>query len=224
MSLLVAEAYILEFHLAMDRWHLGGTFRIFHLYRFINGLEDPLQVGDGGEQGIVESCQGVDRCPEASYVGGEGDEHTYRQCGIRRQDPADAQHIDEGRGDGGNDVHRGPHGKVELDGIHPGPAVVAAQVVEDLVVLILPDEGLGHPDAIDALGNIGVQVALFVGLDLPGPALFLLNKYNHGGKCRQAAEAYQCEPGITEQHEQEDEDQVAQVGDGVDDPVAEQVA
>ena len=39
---------------------------------------------------------------------------------------------------------------------------VLVKDVENLVVLVLADKGLGDPDAIDALRDVGIQVALLV--------------------------------------------------------------
>ena len=107
VSRLIAEAHIPEFHLAPDRRHFHGTLRVLYQDRLIDGLEDALQVGDGGEQRVVEIGQRIDGCPEAPDVGSKSNQYTYRQCGVRSQYPADAQHVDERGGDDGNHVHAG---------------------------------------------------------------------------------------------------------------------
>ena len=93
-----------------------------------------------------------------------------------------------------------------------------------MVVLILPDKGLGDPDAVDALCDIGVQVALLVGLDLPGLALLLLDEHDHQCQHGQAAETDHRQPGVAEEHEYNNEEKIAQIRDGIHDTVAQKVA
>ncbi len=108
--------------------------------------------------------------------------------------------------------------------MHPGFTVAAAQVIENIAVHFLAHEGLGYPDAVDAFRDVGVQVGLLVALDLPGPVLSLFDENHYGGEDRQAAEAQQRQPHVGQEHKGHDKEQVAQIGDGIDDTVGEQIA
>ena len=109
---LIAKAYISKCHFALYGRHFHRVFRIFYIDRLINGFKDTLQIGDGCQQGVIEACQSVDGSPEAADISGKGNQHTHGQRSVRRENPADPQHIDEGCGDGGNNIHAWPHGEV----------------------------------------------------------------------------------------------------------------
>ena len=94
------------------------------------------------------------------------------QGGVRRQNPADAQHINEGSGLITEMISTlGPMVKLNVTGSHAGFSVASAQFIENTGIFLLSDEGLCYLDAVDALGNIGGTVGLLVGLDLPCTAL-----------------------------------------------------
>ena len=78
-----------------------------------------------------------------------------------------------------------------------------------MAVLILPDEGLCHPDAVYAFCDISVEIALLVGLNLPCPALLALDEHDDQCQQWQSAEAEQGQSGVAYQHKYNNEEKVA---------------
>ena len=108
--------------------------------------------------------------------------------------------------------------------MHPCPAVIGAQGIENLIVFVFADKGLCHTDAVDALRNICVQVALFIGLNLPCLSLLFLDKHNHHRQQRQTAQTDQRQSGVAEKHKYNNEEKVAKVCYGIHDTIAQKVA
>ena len=213
-AFLIGEGNVVEADFPGDGRHFLRVGSVLYGDRRIDGLKNTLQIGDGGEQRIVEIRQGGDGGPEPADVSGKGHQNAHGgRAAVHRH--IHNGNIQEGGGHGGDHVHGGSHHEVEAHGLHPCLAVAVAQTVENTAVFLLADEGLGYADAVDAFRDIGVQVGLLVALDLPGPVLSFLDDDGEEGEDGQAAHAHQGQLHVDGQHEEDDEDQAAQIRDGV---------
>ena len=92
-------------------------------------------------------------------------------------------------------------------------------MVKNTAVFFFPYKGLGYPDTVNALRNIGVQVGLLITLDLPCPVLLLLNQAGKDSQDGKTAHTHQSQLPINGKHEKDDEYQAAQVGYGIEETV-----
>ena len=126
ISFFITEIHMFKGYVTFDCRHLYRILRILYFHFFINGFKDTFQIGNCSEQGIVETCQGIDRVPETADVCCKRHQHTYRNAAFRIAHPTDTQHINKGGGDHGNHVNTGTHQKIETHCLHPGLSVASA--------------------------------------------------------------------------------------------------
>ncbi|MNN40521.1 hypothetical protein D3C81_1545980 [compost metagenome] len=107
--------------------------------------------------------------------------------------------------------------------MHPRLAEVARQPGEGALIILLPGENLGDPDAADAFLQVGVHVGAFVGNRLPGPALAVFdqdhNRQEYGKPCQNQERKLH----IDHEHKNGDKQQVHNFQHKVDDPVGQHI-
>jgi len=183
-SRIVRERHVVEGDLAADRRQLASIRDVADGHRFVERLEDALQVCDGVNEAVVDVRQVQDRLPEPPRVTAHGEDDAVRH--LRRVQHEQSYEID-GRGDDRRQViHRERDEEVEVHRSHPRRAVVAGELVEDLLVALLAREDLRDANAADALLQIGVQVGAFVRYALPCASLLRLEQQHDGDEHRHA--------------------------------------
>ena len=95
--------------------------------------------------------------------------------------------------------------------------------VEDLQVFRLPVKGLGHLGALNGFLGKGVDVGVFVGNRLPGPALLGLNQKNKEGHYRQAGYGNPRQRRAHLEHKDDNKHHVDDLDDEVQDAVGQRI-
>ena len=218
---VIIEGHMVELHLALHRGQGVGVWLVLYGRGSVHDLEYPLHGGHGGEHGIVEVGQGVQRLPEPAQV------PQYEQKSRQVQRPAahqpHAEVIHQGGADVAGHVQHGPEGVVEVYGVHPGFADVVAHVAEGLVVFRLPGEVLGHPHAGQGLMEVAVEVGGLHAHHLPALAHHAAHlEYDEYGEGHDA-HADEGQLPVDHQHDHQQNDQGEHVHQHVHDAVGEQV-
>ena len=83
MTFLVAEGYVFKGNFAFDGRHFHGILRILNQNRLVNGFKNTFQIGDGGQERVIKTCQCVNRLPETADVCGKSNQYADGQGGGR---------------------------------------------------------------------------------------------------------------------------------------------
>ena len=215
-TVFIAEGDMVKRNISFDLRHLNGIRCIFYCHRFVNRLKDTFQIRNCREHTIIKVCDRIDRLPEAADICCKRDQLTgchAIQSSI--YNAVNTDHIYKCRCDRGDQIDHRSHCKVIDHGTHPRLAITHTQTVKYIGVFFLPHKRLRHTYAVNAFGNIGIQVRLLIALYLPSITLLLFEKDNIQDQHRQATHTYQCQLYAHRKHKDQNKDQVAQICDRI---------
>ena len=158
----IAEPDILEFDLALDVLQLDGVRGILHLGLNVHDGENFLRRRKGRLQPVELLCQVLDRRKELGDVHVERDDGAGRNALPQERGPRQVAHAAQiEQAENGTDIkhihQRAEHAKNE-DLLLGRPGQSLALLAELGHLLVFPAKDLGHFDAREVLGKIGIDV------------------------------------------------------------------
>ena len=156
MLAVVGEGHVVELDLAAQALELDRVRRVADLRLLVEQLEDLVERRHARLVGRVELGERLDRVEEALQVEDERGEHADGHGLVQHLVAAVEQ--DRGGGDRRQQLDRREVGRVQVDRLHVGLAVLVVQLREALAVAVLLPEGAHHPHAGQRLLQVGRDV------------------------------------------------------------------
>ena len=218
--LFIGERDVVELHIAADLRQHCGAGGVLHLDRFVDHLKDTLQICHVVDEVVVDVGKLVDGPPELGGVVHHGQQHAHGNGGLGGKD---AVYDDGHRHAAADEIDNRGNGHGRHDGAVPGAFGIAQQAVVHVGVVLLPREKLGDLHAGDALVEVGVHIAAFVGVRLPPSALHGLDEQDEPDGERQPRQHDARQARVHAQHENNNEHQVEHLQEQADEPVGQDV-
>ena len=217
---VIGERHVVERHIALDRRQLRCIRCVIDEDRFIDHLEDTLQIRHGVDERIVEVGKLQNRLPEAPRIRGNGNERTDLHGGAQKREAHKIHGADHPCGDV---IDGEPHEVGGVLRLHPAFVHFGVEVVVDLRVFLFTRERLRDLHAVEALVQVGVQVGALIGNVLPGAALCGLDDKHDDEEQRDARHDDERKLDIAHKHEHGDENEVEDFKNEIDDAVRKRV-